>query len=254
MSPTQGGNERVGIVAHNELQGELIAENGYSKFLKKVKEEMDCGSDDKKKKNGVDNRSLATKINIAKNIVRASTGIKNPMVMVSNDEDVKEGLGLSVGASQLAGRLLANPRTSAEQGAKNFQKNVSDPVGRAVKGAVRAVVQPANMSPEAQKARRDKYRPEEVEFEGEVLDELNRAARERGEKSGGNPAIAAQNKRINPARIGGSRQKPKSREKPPSPSEEAAKSGVLSPLEHKAALRRARRQAAADFTMDTRGT
>ena len=314
MSPTQGENEKVRMVAHNELEGELIAETGYSKFLKKVhslqeksvsqnqqqlaamaieyldgnmpdasdavkqmakmgrkelkkfaktkhkglpekvKEEMDCGSDDKKKKNGVDNRSLATKINIAKNIVRASTGIKNPMVMVSNDEDVKEGLGLSVGASQLAGRLLANPRTSAEQGAKNFQKNVSDPVGRAVKGAVRAVVQPANMSPEAQKARRDKYRPEEVEFEGEVLDELNRAARERGEKSGGNPAIAAQNKRINPARIGGSRQKPKSREKPPSPSEEAAKSGVLSPLEHKAALRRARRQAAADFTMDTRGT
>lgn len=178
MSPTQGGNERVGIMAHNQLQGELIAETGYSKFLKKVKEEMDCGSDDKKKKNGVDNRSLATKINIAKNIVRTSTGIKNPMVMVSNDEDVKEGLGLSVGASQLAGRLLANPRTSAEQGAKNFQKNVSDPIGRAVKGAVRAVVQPANMSPEAQKARRDKYRPEEVEFEGEVIDEAEQRIRQ----------------------------------------------------------------------------
>lgn len=174
ISPTQGGNEKVRIVAHNELEGELIAETGYSKFLKKVKEEMDCGSDDKKKKNGVDNRSLPTKINIAKNIVRVSTGIKNPMVMVSNDEDVKEGLGLSVGASQLAGRLLANPRTSAEQGAKNFQKNVSDPIGRAVKGAVRAVVQPANMSPEAQKARRDKYRPEEVELEGEVIDERRR--------------------------------------------------------------------------------
>ena len=235
IAPTQGGNERVGMVAHNELEGELIAENGYSKFLKKVhslqekavsqnqqqlaamaieyldgnmpdasdavkqmakmgrkelkkfaktshkglpekvKEEMDCGSDDKKKKNGEeeDPRSMKTKIDIAKNIVRAATGIKNPMVMVSNDEDVKEGLGLSVGASQLA-RLLANPRTSAEQGAKNFQKNVSDPVGRAVKGAVRAVVQPANMSSGAQKARRDKYRPEEVEFEGEVLEDYMR--------------------------------------------------------------------------------
>jgi hypothetical protein len=146
MSPTQGGNERVGIMAHNELQGELIAENGYSKFLKKVhslqekavsqnqqqlaamaieyldgnmpdasdavkqmakmgrkelkkfaktkhkglpekvKEEMDCGSDDKKKKNGVDNRSRPTEINIAKNIVRASTGIKNPMVMVASEQ------------------------------------------------------------------------------------------------------------------------------------------------------------------------
>lgn len=35
-SPTQGGSEKVGIVAHNELEGELIAETGYSKFLKKV--------------------------------------------------------------------------------------------------------------------------------------------------------------------------------------------------------------------------
>jgi hypothetical protein len=86
MSPTQGGNERVGIMAHNQLQGELIAETGYSKFLKKVKEEMDCGSDDKKKKNGVDNRSRPTEINIAKNIVRTSTGIKNPMVMVASEQ------------------------------------------------------------------------------------------------------------------------------------------------------------------------
>ena len=237
ISPTQGGNERVGLMAHNELDGELISETGYAKFLKrvhsleemsvsinqqqaagsalgakrgetdpselkgaaremydsmtekqlrdfaktshkglpeKVKEEMDCGSDDKKKKNGVDNRSLPTKINIAKNIVRAATGIKNPMVMVASDEDVKEGLGLSVAASQLAGKILANPRTSAEQGAKNFQKNLADPVGRAVKGAVRAVVQPANMSPEAQKARTNKYRPEEVELEGEMIDERRR--------------------------------------------------------------------------------
>ena len=150
----------------------MIAETGYSKFLKKVKEEMECGSDDKKKKNEVDNRSLATKINIAKNIVRASTGIKNPMVMVSNGEDVKEGLGLSVGISKIAGKIGENPRTSAEQGAKNFQKNVADPVGRAVKGAVRSIVQPANNSPEAKKARENKYRPEEIEFTGELVDEI----------------------------------------------------------------------------------
>jgi hypothetical protein len=121
-SPTQGGNERVGIMAHNELEGEVISETGYSKFLKKVhslqeksvsqnqqqlagmalaylrgemtdaseevkqmakmgekklrdfaktphkglpekvKEEMECGSDDKKKKNGEeeDPRSMKT--------------------------------------------------------------------------------------------------------------------------------------------------------------------------------------------------
>jgi len=148
IAPTQGGNERVGMMAHNELEGELIAENGYSKFLKKVhslqekavsqnqqqlaamaieyldgnmpdasdavkqmakmgrkelkkfaktshkglpekvKEEMDCGSDDKKKKNGEeeDPRSMKTKIDIAQNIVRAATGIKNPMVMVASEQ------------------------------------------------------------------------------------------------------------------------------------------------------------------------
>ena len=55
-------------------------------------------------------------------------------------ENIFEGMGFSVGASKLAGRLLSNPRTSAEQGAKNFQKNVADPVGHAVKGAARAVL------------------------------------------------------------------------------------------------------------------
>jgi len=114
ICPTQGGNERVGLMAHNELEGELIAETGYSKFLnmvnekmnlatadmgnvvkdfqksdapqfkgkskkkrqemaiaakltaerggKKLGEEMECGSDDKKKKNGEeeDPRSMKT--------------------------------------------------------------------------------------------------------------------------------------------------------------------------------------------------
>jgi hypothetical protein len=102
IAPTQGGNDRVGLMAHNELEGELIAETGYSKFLnmmnekkltkaeqakkeeivtslkpkygktsktyaiatsvaKKVSEEMECGSDDKKKKGEEeDPRSMKT--------------------------------------------------------------------------------------------------------------------------------------------------------------------------------------------------
>ena len=72
---------------------------------------------------------------------------------------IVEGMGLSVGISKLVGKLGANPRTSAEEGAKNFQKNVTDPIGFGVKDAIRAVVQPADNSPEAQKARKDKYRP-----------------------------------------------------------------------------------------------
>ena len=117
-SPTQGGNERVGIMAHNELEGELIAEKAMSKaqqrFMgmvyaakkgepaaspevaqsakevtkkeakkfastkhkglpEKVKEEMECGSDDKKKKNGEeeDPRSMKTKDNLVRNKLRA---------------------------------------------------------------------------------------------------------------------------------------------------------------------------------------
>jgi hypothetical protein len=122
----------LGLMAHNELEGELIVENGYSKFLKKVhslqeksvsqnqqqlagmalaylrgempdaseevkqmakmgekklrdfaktkhkglpekvKEEMECGSDDKKKKGEEeDPRSMKTKVNLVKNKLRA---------------------------------------------------------------------------------------------------------------------------------------------------------------------------------------
>lgn len=72
IAPTQGENEKVRIVAHNELEGELISETGYSKFLKQVKEEMDCGSDDKKKKGEEeDPRSMKTKVNLVKNKLRA---------------------------------------------------------------------------------------------------------------------------------------------------------------------------------------
>lgn len=143
---------------------------------KKVQEETACDSSEPQR----DTRGDYAKKEVIKNKLRSALGVKNPIVMVSDEEEVKEGAGLSVGISKLAGSLLANPRTSAEQGAKNFQKNLADPVGNAVKGAVRAVVQPANMSSEAQKARKNKYRPEEVELEGKVIDEKTRYAKETG--------------------------------------------------------------------------
>jgi hypothetical protein len=131
------------------------------------KEETACDSSEPQR----DARGDYAKTNLIKNKLRSALGVKNPIVMVSNEKDVKEGMGLSVGISKLAGQLNANPRTSAEQGAKNFQKNVTDPIGKVVKGAARAVLQPAKNSPEDQKARRDKYRPEGVELEGEMVDE-----------------------------------------------------------------------------------
>ena len=134
---------------------------------KRVAEETACDSSGPQR----DTRGDYTKTNLVKNKLRSALGVKNPIVMVSNEGDVKEGAGLSVGISKAVGSLLSNPRTPAEQGAKDFQKNVADPVGKVVKGAARAVLQPANMSPEAQKARNNKYRPEEVELKGEVIDE-----------------------------------------------------------------------------------
>ena len=134
------------------------------------KDETACDSSEPQR----DTRGDYAKTNLIKNKLRSALGVKNPIVMVSNDSDVKEGVtGLSVGISKLAGKIGANPKTSAEQGAKNFQKNVADPVGNVVKGAVRSTLQPANMSPEAQKARNNKYRPEEVELGGEVIDETH---------------------------------------------------------------------------------
>jgi hypothetical protein len=151
---------------------------------KKVAEETSCNSSEPQR----DVRGDYAKTNLIKNKLRSALGVKNPIVMVSNEEDVKEGLGLSVGISKAVGKIGSNPRTSAEQGARNFQKNVADPVGKAVKGAVRTVVQPANNSPAAQNARNDKYRPEEVELEGEMIDERRREDKGKP-KSTRNPAI-----------------------------------------------------------------
>ncbi len=114
VAPEQG----KGLMAHNELEGEMITEKAVSqaqqrfmgmvyaakkgkpaaspevakaakgitkkeakKFAstthkglpEKVKEEMECGSDDKKKKNGEeeDPRSMKTKVNLVKNKLRA---------------------------------------------------------------------------------------------------------------------------------------------------------------------------------------
>ena len=100
------------------------------------------------------------------------------------------------------------------------------------------------------------------EPEGDVIDELTKYAEKTGKKfttlrksvTGGNPEVAARNK-LPGYNYGGSRQEPKDRgKKPPSPSDEAKKKGVLSPLEHKAALIRNSKGKAKDFRMDTKGT
>ena len=72
-------------------------------------------------------------------LMEAYNSMYAPKEEVVESEQLEEGMGLSVGLSRLGGALLSNPRTSAEQGAKNLQKNLTDPVGFAVKGALKKV-------------------------------------------------------------------------------------------------------------------
>lgn len=55
-------------------------------------------------------------------------------------DNIIEGMGLSVGGAKLIGKLASNPRTPEAQAAKAAQKNITDPIGFAVKGAARAVL------------------------------------------------------------------------------------------------------------------
>jgi hypothetical protein len=55
-------------------------------------------------------------------------------------QDIVEGMGLSLGASKLMGKLASNPRTPEAQATKAAQKNITDPIGFAVKDAIKAVL------------------------------------------------------------------------------------------------------------------
>jgi len=55
-------------------------------------------------------------------------------------QSIIEGMGLSVGASKLIGKLASNPRTSEAEATKAAQKNITDPIGYGVKKAAKAVL------------------------------------------------------------------------------------------------------------------
>ena len=218
IAPTQGGNERVGLMAHNELEGELIAENGYSKFLDMIQEKKLTKAEKAKKEEIV--TSLKPKYGKTSKTYAIATSV----------------------AKKVAEEMDCGSDDKKKKGEEEDPRSIKTK-DNLIKNKLRAMG--LKMS----------YEPE-----GEQIDELNRSERETGintktgrpTQKGGDPRVKERNKP--PLKYGGSRQEPKSGEKPPSPSEEARKKGVLSPLEHKAALRRNARKAAADFTMDTRGT
>ena len=140
------------------------------------KEETACDSSEPQR----DTRGDYAKKNILKNKLRAA-GIRNPIVMVTDEEDVKEGLGLSVGASRLGSAILSNKQTSYEQGAKNLQKNLTDPVGYAIKGAARAVLAPVGTGRRTVTGAEQKQKIERnvAKEEVEMIDEA-RAEEKRG--------------------------------------------------------------------------
>jgi hypothetical protein len=191
IAPTQ--DKTNALMAHNELDGELIVENGYSKFLKKVhslqeksvsidqqqaagaalgakrgetdpselkgaaremydsmtekqlsdfaktkhkglpekvKEEMECGSDDKKKKGEKeeDPRSMNTKINLVKNKLRAALGVKNPIVMTAGYDPEGEQIDERTRYAKETGKNVRTGRPSVEGGDPRVKERNKPPV------------------------------------------------------------------------------------------------------------------------------
>jgi len=70
---------------------------------------------------------------------------ESALVIMSNMSEewmqsIVEGMGLSVGSAKMIGKLTSNPRTPEAQATKAAQKNITDPIGFAVKGATKAVL------------------------------------------------------------------------------------------------------------------
>ena len=225
------------------IAAKLTAERGG----KKLGEEIDCGSDDKKKKGEEeDPRSMKTKVNLVKNKLRAM-GLK--MSYEPEGEQIDEIAPLAIGAG-LVGLGL---------GAKALSDRMKGDREKVTGGKVAPSSKPSFSDRRREtNAQMKDLMSQSYEPEGEVIDELNRSERETGintktgrpTQKGGDPRVKERNKP--PLKYGGSRQEPKVRgEKPPTAGQPG--SGVQSPA-YKAALRRNARKRAAEFEMDTRGT
>ena len=112
-----------------EKQLRDFAKTKHEGLPEKVEEE-NCSPKDNE-----DNRGNYAKVNVIKNKLRAM-GAKNPIVMVASEETVEEGMGLSIGASKVLGKVFSNKRTSEAEATKASQKNITDPIGFAIKGAI----------------------------------------------------------------------------------------------------------------------
>jgi hypothetical protein len=110
-----------------------FAKTKHKGIPEKVEEAMSPPEEEKK-----DNRGDYAKVNLIKNKLRAM-GVKNPIVMVASEETVEEGAGLSIAASKVLGKVFSNKRTSEAEATKASQRNITDPVGFAIKGAAKTL-------------------------------------------------------------------------------------------------------------------
>jgi hypothetical protein len=120
----------------------------------KVQEENSSPEGEKK-----DNRGDYAKVNLVKNKLRAM-GAKNPVVMVACEETVEEGAGLSIAASKALGKVFSNKRTSEAEATKAAQKNITDPVGFAIKGAVKGAAKTLGGNADSNEKMVQKRRPQ----------------------------------------------------------------------------------------------
>jgi hypothetical protein len=142
ICPTQGGNERVGLMAHNELEGELIAETGYSKFLNMMNEKKLTTAEQAKKeeivtslkpKYGKTSKTYAIATSVAKKVAEENT--------CDSSKPEKDMRGDYAEKNNIKNRLRS-------------ALGVKNPI----------VITPSE----------EKYSPEEVELEGEMIDERRR--------------------------------------------------------------------------------
>ena len=124
------------------------------------------------------------------NLDKVYSKIATSDMVKGRDDQMCEGMGLSIAASQALGKVFANPRTPEAEATKAAQRNITDPVGFAVKGAIRQAGQALGARPDQNKQMIDKRRPQtplqkqvaartqqvvnqSYEPEGEILDERN---------------------------------------------------------------------------------
>jgi hypothetical protein len=233
----KGANNMMGqqLMDHQEFKGEIIAETGYEKFLKKV-------------------YSLQEK-------------------SVSQNQQQLAGMALAYlrGDMPDASDEVKKMAKMGEKKLRDFAKTKHKGLPEKVKeemdcGSGDKKKKGEDEDPRSMKTVRDRLRTKfglmglkmSYEPEGEMVDERTRYSKETGKNyttgrpsvEGGDPKVSERNKP--PLKYGGSRQEPKERGKKPPKAGEPG-SGVQDPA-HKVALRRNARTRASEFRMDTKGT